>query len=131
MNTIDNNYNENKSLSSKILLNKEYNVCKIIVDFDESIYTIITNILVLLKDNENIYHINNYISYVYDMDDIITNDIPIMILLGGMSYKIYSLFYNKYFKKDIIDLNKYLVTSIDYDFSIIVKENFTKKILNQ
>ena len=38
------------------------------------------------------------------------------------------MFYNKYFKKDIVNLNEYLINSIDYDFSIIVKQNFTKDI---
>ena len=42
---------EKKSLSSKILSNREYNVCKIIKDFETSVYSIISNILVLLKDN--------------------------------------------------------------------------------
>ena len=117
---------EKKSLTNKILSNKEFNVCEIIKDFEISIYSIITNILVLLKDNDNIYHTNNYISYNYDITNVIKDNIPIMILLGGLSYKIYSLFYNKYFKEDIIDLNDCLINSIDYDFSIIVKQNFNK-----
>lgn len=119
---------DNKSLTSKILSNKEFNVCEIIKDFELSIYSIITNILVLLKENDNIYHTNKYISYNYDIENIIKNNIPIMILLGGSSYKIYSLFYNKYFKEDIIDLNDCLINSIDYDFSILVKQDFNNDV---
>ena len=122
------NYNQKKSLSSKILSNNEFNVCEIIKDFEISIYSIVTNILILLKDNDNIYHINNYIPYDYSTNNNIKGNIPIMLLLGGSSYKIYSLFYNKYFKDDIIDLNDCLIDSIDYDFSIIVKQTFTKDI---
>lgn len=121
---------EKKTLSSKILSNNELNVCNIIKDFESDIYSIISNILVLLKDNDNIYHTDNYNFYNYDNNytNIITDKIPIMILLGGMSYKIYSLFYNKYFKEDIINLNNSLIDSIDYDFSIIVKPSFNKDI---
>lgn len=83
-----------------------------------------------MKDNEKIYHTNNYIFYNYDdnYNNIISGEIPIMILLGGMLYKIYSLFYNKYFKEDILNLNNCLIDSIDYDFSIIVKPEFDKNI---
>ena len=120
---------EKKSLSSKILSNREFNVCKIIKDFETSVYSIISNILVLLKDNDTIYHTYNYKFYNYDNNyqNIITDKIPIMILLGGMSYKMYSLFYNNYFKNDIIDLNDCLIDSIDYDFSVIVKPTFDKE----
>lgn len=119
-----------KSLSSKILSNNEFNVCEIIKDFESSIFSIISNILLLLKNNESIYHTENYKLYNYDDNNknIIAGKIPIMLLLGGMSYKIYSLFYNKYFKEDIIDLNNCLIDSIDYDFSIIVKPSFDKNI---
>jgi hypothetical protein len=120
--------NRKKTLSEKILLNNENKVCNVIKDFETSIYSIITNILLLLKNNDSIYHTNNYILYNYNSNDIMENNIPIMILLGGSSYKIYSLFYNKYFKKDIIDLNDCLIDSIDYDFSIVVKPNFDKNI---
>jgi hypothetical protein len=113
-----------KTLSEKILSDDENNVCNIIKDFELSIHLIITNIFIILKNNVNIHHINNHISYKYDTNNIIYNDIPIMILLGGSSYKIYSLFYNKYFKKDIVDLNDCLINSIDYDFSILVKQKF-------
>lgn len=120
---------EKKSLSSKILSNKEFDVCEIIKDFEISIYSIVTNILVLLKNNDKIYHTENYKLYNYDDDykNVIIDKMPIMILLGGMSYKIYSLFYNKYFKEDIIYLNDCLIDSIDYDFSIIVKPSFDKE----
>ena len=115
-------------MSCKILSNKELNVCEIIKNFETSIYSIISNIFVLLKDNDNIYHTENYKFYNYDdnYNNVITYKIPIMILLGGMSYKIYSLFYNQYFKEDIINLNDCLIDSIDYDFSIIVKPSFDK-----
>ena len=116
---------EKKSFNNKILSYEEFNVCEVIKEFEISIYSIITNIFILLKNNDIIYHINNYVSYNYDINNIIKDNIPIMILLGGSSYKIYSLFYNKYFK-DIIDVNDYLINSIDYDFSIIVKKNFNK-----
>lgn len=127
---MENNINTKKSLSSKILSNNELNVCSIIKEFEPTIYSIISNILILLKDNEKIYHTNNYIFYNYDdnYNNIISGEIPIMILLGGMSYKIYSLFYNKYFKEDILNLNNCLIDSIDYDFSIIVKPEFDKNI---
>ena len=75
-------HNKNKSLSSKILPYNELNVCEIMKDFETSIYTIITNILILLKGNEYINHINNYISYVYDSNNIMIGNVPIMILLG-------------------------------------------------
>ena len=128
---MSNNINTKKnSLSSKILSNNEFNVCRIIKDFEPALYSMISNILVLLKDNDNIYHTDNYKFYNYNDNytNIITDKIPIMILLGGMSYKIYSLFYNQYFKEDIIDLNDCLIDSIDYDFSIIVKESFNKEV---
>ena len=118
--------NDNK-LTTKILSEDETNICNIIKEFEDNIYSIITTILLLLKNNEYIYHINNYISYNYT-DNIIDENIPIMLLLGGMSYKIYSLFYNKYFNKDIIPLDRYLINSIDYDFSIIVKKQFLRKL---
>lgn len=86
---------------------------------------IITNLLTLLKDNENIYHVNDYVAYNYSADEIIKGDIPIMLLLGGSSYKIYSLFYNKFYKNNNVGLNNYLIDSIDFDFSIIVKQTFT------
>ena len=128
----DNNISqkEKKSISSKILSNEEFNLCKIMKDFEISIYLIITNILILLKDNDKIHHTVNYKLYNYDnnYNNVIIDKIPIMILLGGSSYKIYSLFYNQYFKKNIINLNDCLIDSIDYDFSIIVTHDFNKNI---
>jgi len=119
-------------LSSKILSNKKINVCKIIKNFETSIYSIINKILVLLKNNDKIYHTNNYKFYNYK--NVITYKIPIMILLDGMSYKIYSLLYNNYFKKYIINLNDYLIDFIDYDYYVIIKSTFDnivfKKIVN-
>ena len=120
----------NKSLTEKILLKDENNICIIIKLFEKEIYSIFTNILLILKDNKHIYHIDNYIQYNY-IDKYIENDIPLMILLGGSAYKMYSIFYNNYFRKDVIKLNNHLIESIDYDFSIIVNKSFNINIFKE
>ena len=40
--------------------------------------------MIILKDNDEIHHTNNFINYDYYIDNkiIVTNKIPIMILLG-------------------------------------------------
>lgn len=124
----ENKQEDKKPLNAKILSNDEYNVSEIIKEFEPLILKIISNIVLILKNSSHIKKTNNYILYNYSNNKSIENEIPIMILLGGSSYKMYSLFYNKYFNEDIIDLNDYLINSIDYDFSILVYEKFDKTI---
>lgn len=118
--------NVNKTLSEKVLPIKENDICLLIKSFEKDIYKLITNIFILLKNNKHIYHIDNYESLNYTKN-ITTGKIPLMLLLGGSAYKIYSLFLDKYYNKEIINYDDCLIDSIDYDFSIIVNDTFNKK----
>lgn len=119
-----------KSLNEKLLYEHENDMCKFMSSLDKYLYEMITNILISLKDNLHIYHINNYEKYNYT-NNAIEGFVPLMLLLGGSAYKIYSIFFNKFFNKDIVSIEDNLLDSIDYDLSIIVNNTFNKDIAKQ
>jgi hypothetical protein len=122
------------TLNKKILYENEFEILNFIKTIEPLIFEFITNIFILLKNNEHIYHINNYDNFDFTNNDDIKNNIPLMILLGGSSYLIYSKLFNQYYNKDIINIDENLINSIDYDFSIMVNQTFDKdkalKIIN-
>jgi hypothetical protein len=121
----------NNSLNKKILYENEFEIYKFIKSNENLIFKLITNIFILLKDNNCIFHIDNYENFNFMTDNNIStikNKLPLMVLLGGSSYSIYSKLFNNHYKKDIIDVKEYLIDSIDYDFSIVVTKEFNKNI---
>ena len=120
---------DNITLNKKILYEEEYETYNFIKSIENLTFKLITNIFILLKDNEHIYHINNYDNF-NNIDDI-KNNIPLMCLLGGSCYSIYSKLFNEYYKKDIISIDENLINSIDYDFSIMVNPSFNKEAVIQ
>jgi hypothetical protein len=84
--------------------------------------------LVTLKDNYYIEHLSNdeYINSSFSNTKDITNEIPLILLLGGSSYKMYSKLFNEFYKETILDINDCLIDSLDYDVSIVMKNNFNK-----
>lgn len=116
-----------KTLSEKFLYKNEFETCTFINSIENIFYDLITNIMIILKDNIHIHHISNYENFTFDDNTNIEGDIPLIILLGGSSYKIYGKLFNEYFGEDTISLNENIIDSIDYDFSILVNKTFNKK----
>ena len=122
----------NKNITEKILYSEEYEIINIINLFENDIQQFLGNVFVMLKGNKYICHLNkeNYINNDYNDKEFdiaknaITNNIPLFLLLGGSSYKIYSKFLNDYYNDTVINYNDDLIDSLDYDVSIMVNKNF-------
>lgn len=116
-----------KKLSEKILYTDEFEIINITKSFENDISTFLGDIFIILKNNKNICHLKNddYINKNFNTNEnVLTGDIPVFLLLGGSSYKIYSKFLNKNYKNKVIDYNDNLINSLDYDISVMVEENF-------
>ena len=122
----------NKNITEKILYSEEYEIINIINLFENDIQQFLGDVFVMLKGNKYICHLNkeNYINNDYNDKEFdiaknaITNNIPLFLLLGGSSYKIYSKFLNDYYNDTVINYNDDLIDSLDYDVSIMVNKNF-------
>jgi hypothetical protein len=83
-------------------------------------YNVINNIWINIINDT--FFINNLNYCEYDNNNIIikNNNIkqPIILLLGGMAYKVYENILNKYISGETLDSK-----TLDYDFSLSLKDN--------
>ena len=117
-----------KSLNEKMLYDDEVKMIEYVRNIEHIFFSIMTNIFITLKDNLHIHHIDNYENFTFDKNSYIEGDMPLIILLGGSAYKIYAKLFNEYFNNAMVSIKDYLIESIDYDMSILVKNTFDKKI---
>ena len=124
---------------AQFLTLEEKDLNKIITEYQPLLKKFISDIFIELKDNKNICHVEKdfYVNKNYEITDENTIDgkMPIILLLGGNGYKIYSELFKNNYKVNIC--KNELIHTIDYDVSIMfnymnseIYKEITTKISN-